>query len=423
MELLLIVAVLLGAAALGAEVAHRLGHSRLLGQVITGVALGLTLPHLQTIAGGVLGSTPTELRGSPELAQLSTLGGLALVIIAGLELDFSSLLVVLRGRQRWIPVLSFCLPFAGGILVGLTLGLQLPVAVVIGCAIAVTALPVTTRILAELGILQSILGRRLVVAAVIDDLTGLTILALVIGAAAAAQSVLYPLGIGTVGTVLGGLALFLGAVWLADRTLGWLASHQSQQETGIVAALTTAVAMVALADLLGIHLLVAAFFGSLLLGRMLARAPYAQRVRKFATLGALGLFSPLFFAHLGLDLDPRALAAPLVVLMVLGVSVVTKVGSGILGARVAGLSRADGLALGAGLNGRGAMELVIASVARSHGLIDDTIFAALVTMGLVTTMMTPPLLRRFLQRSMAAAPLSSRLPMAHRPPRVVDESE
>jgi Kef-type K+ transport system membrane component KefB len=154
----------------------------------------------------------------------------------------------------------------------------------------------------------------------------------------------------------------------------------------------------ALADLLGLHFVVGAFFGAMLLGRGLLAGRHVEDVQKTVSSIAMGFLAPLFFATIGLEFDARTLADPLLIVVILAAAFGGKILAGRIGGWMAGLTPAESWALGVGLNGRGIMELVVARIALANGFIGGRLFTVLVLMGLVTTVLTPLLLSRAFDR-------------------------
>jgi Kef-type K+ transport system membrane component KefB len=154
--------------------------------------------------------------------------------------------------------------------------------------------------------------------------------------------------------------------------------------------------MAALAEALGLHAVLGAFFAAMLIGQDLLGADHANLRAQAATV-ADGFFAPLFFALLGLYFSTSAFDRPGLLLAVLAVAVLSKLLGGWLGARLAGLPAREAWAVGAMLNGRGIMELVVARVGLEAGLIDQPLFSVLVFMGVATTALTPALFGKILK--------------------------
>jgi Kef-type K+ transport system membrane component KefB len=149
-------------------------------------------------------------------------------------------------------------------------------------------------------------------------------------------------------------------------------------------------------EALGFHFVIGAFFGALLIDRKFFLASRYHELDLTLRSITEGFLGPVFFAYLGLEFNIDALKPLGFVLVVLVVSISSKVLAGWLGGLVIQLPPARALGIGIILNGRGVMELVIASIAYERGFINQGMFSTLVLMGVVTTMMTPLMFRRWI---------------------------
>jgi Kef-type K+ transport system membrane component KefB len=166
------------------------------------------------------------------------------------------------------------------------------------------------------------------------------------------------------------------------------------KEPVFAATLLFVIIFAALAEALGLHFVVGAFFGSVLLSHELLGPQQFEQARKTASAVSMGFLAPLFFASIGLAFDPSGLSDVWLTVGVVVVAFVGKILSGRLGGWLAGMGPAESWALGMGLNGRGIMELVVARIGLSSGLIGAGLFSVLVLMGMITTIVTPTLLKR-----------------------------
>ena len=147
-------------------------------------------------------------------------------------------------------------------------------------------------------------------------------------------------------------------------------------------------------EALGFHFVIGAFFGALLIDKRHFLASRYEELKKTLASVTGGFLAPVFFAFIGLKFDVDAIEEIGFVLAVLSVSIVTKVFAGWIGGRWVGMSSREALGLGCMLNGRGIMELVVASIAYQKGFIGAVMFSTLVLMGLVTTLLAPFLFNR-----------------------------
>jgi len=296
-------------------------------------------------------------------------------------------------------------PFALGAGTGATLGLDAYRTIFVGLCIAITALPVSIRILMDLGRLQTTVGQRIIGAAIANDVIALLVLGVIVNAnrtQAGWREVFVSAGMPAAKVVL-----FMAAVVLAGKAINKAAamthldklresigSRLRVKEPVFAATLLFVIVFAALAEALGLHFVVGAFFGSVLLSHELLGPAQFEQARKTASAVSMGFLAPLFFASIGLAFDPSGLSDVWLTIGVVVVAFVGKILSGRIGGWLAGMGPAESWALGMGLNGRGIMELVVARIGLSSGLIGSGLFSVLVLMGMVTTIATPTLLKR-----------------------------
>jgi len=147
------------------------------------------------------------------------------------------------------------------------------------------------------------------------------------------------------------------------------------------------------AELLGLHFVVGAFFGAILLPRSMFSKGDFEQVRRSTSGITMGFLAPIFFATMGISFNLTSLNNLLLLTVVLIASFISKIFGGYFGGRLAGFDNAKAITIGLGLNARGIMELVIANIALQKGFIDVSIFSILVMMALLTTIITPFMLK------------------------------
>src|SRR5947208_3311648 len=288
------------------------------------------------------------------------------------------------------------------------MGLTFSQSLFLGTAMAVTALPVSVRILLDLNLLNSRLGRAIVSVALVNDLVAFAMLGLVVQFTSLGTTT--PEGL-TIGLVALNNVLFVGLVFCvatilkltthlgrnSESYMQTLVSKLRGQEASFALCISTALGLGAAAELLGIHFAVGAFYGGLLMTPQLLGQVQFNRVRNAVSSVTFGLFAPVFFAYVGLKFSITFTAWPLI-LGITAIAFIGKLLGGLMGGFVAGFRGAPLLALGVGLNARGMMELLLAQVGLATGIIDTNLYSALVIMTLTTTLCTPPILKRLLRR-------------------------
>lgn len=390
--LLLLLARLLG------RLAERVRLPAIVGELLTGVLLGPSLLGWTApdVAGWLLPAGPEQMHLLDAVGQI---GLLMLVGLTGTHLDLST--IRRQGRTAAaVSLFGVLVPLGFGIALGLALEGSLaaegPTAasvfpLFLGVAMSVTAIPVIAKTLTDMGLLHRNIGQLTLAAGMVDDAIGWLLLSVVSAAATTGVttgqitlSIVYMLGFVLLAAVAGRPAVR----WVMARTT------RSDQAGPTVAA---AVIIVLLGALATHALRMEAILGAFVAGIVLATAGRAaqERLAPLRTV-TLSVLAPIFLATVGLRMDLTALARPdvaMAALAVLAVAIVGKFVGSYLGARLAKLSRWEGLALGAGMNARGVVEVIVALAGLRLGVLDTAGYTVIVLVAIVTSLMTPPLLR------------------------------
>ena len=369
-EVLLALAVILVAAKLGGLASARFGLPSVFGQLCAGVLLG------PAVFGILRSSNPLQIGAE--------LGSIILMFVAGLETDLA--------QMRRVSVVAFTsasggviLPFASGTALAHLFGFDLLPSLFIGALLTATSVSISAQTLRELGRMRSREGSAILGAAVIDDILGLIVLSAVIA-----------LGEGRNGlvTIVHMLVFFPLAILVGVKVvphLGSWAARRSTEGAGLMLAVIVALLYAWSAESLGN---VAAITGAYLAGIIVARTDVADHATDGAKAIGFGLLIPIFFVNVGIQANFRALEyAPVFIALLILVAIVTKVAGCALGALTTGFSLSEATRVGVGMISRGEVALVVATIGRQAGVIDDSVYAAGVAMALVTTLVTPVLLR------------------------------
>jgi Kef-type K+ transport system membrane component KefB len=383
------------------EIVARFGQPAMIGEIAAGVLLGPSVLNY--------------VHFTPEIRAIADLGVLLLAFMFGMEMDMEALWASFRGRGAWVSVMGFVLPLGFGILLGQIFGLDTTRSLFIGLCVAITALPVSIRILMDLGKLHTDVGQRIISAAVANDVAALLALGIILDVKSGAQAnILFSMGWAFRKAILF-MAVIVIAARLAKRyTVGRFKRSRSAldriltkikgRESIFAVVLVFVIAFASFSEFLGLDFVVGAFFGSMLLSHQILGPTNFEEIQKTASNVTMGFLGPIFFAAIGLQFDVSGLRNWRLVFAILAISFAGKILGGFIGGKLAGMRNDESWALGIGLNGRGVMELVIANVALSNGFISQDLFTILVLMAVVTTFATPLLLKRAYNRMSLQAP-------------------
>ncbi|MGH8914985.1 MAG: cation:proton antiporter [Acidimicrobiia bacterium] len=405
LQLVIQIAVLLAAARLLGGLSHRLGQPTVVGEILAGVILGPSLLSGVVPQIGEWILPQTEVQGHL-LEVVGLIGVMLLLVVTGLETD----LALIRRRigvALGVAAGGLVVPFASGVVLGLYLPDHLLVdpsdrtifALFVATALSISAIPVLARVLMDLDLMRREFGQTVLAAGMIDDITGWTLLGLVTALANASA-----IGSVTVVQAVGMVLIFLLATisigrLLVERGLSLIQDRFRGRDYLLTLVVVLAFAWGAFTQLLHLEPVIGAFAIGILFGR-LPRLP-VDVIHKLESV-ALAIFAPIFFAVAGLKVDIAGLLEPellALTLLVIVVATFGKVAGAYAGARL--FSRQGhwkALAFGSGLNARGAVEIIIATIGLSLGILTSEMFSIIVLMAVVTSVMAPFALRFCLAR-------------------------
>jgi Kef-type K+ transport system membrane component KefB len=382
LQLALLLSIILLAAKLAGYLSVRLGQPSVLGELLVGILLGpsvIDILHLPFIEPAL----------AHTIAELAELGVLLLMFMAGLELHLDELTRNTR-VAAYGGFLGVLVPTVLGWGVSRLFGVDNQTAIFLGLTLGATSVSISAQTLMELKVLRSRVGLSLLGAAVFDDI--LVILSLSIFLA-----------------IVTGTGNITGVLWILVRMIAFLAlsvafglwvlpwlmrriTHLPISQGVLTLALVVMFAYGLAAELLGG---MAAITGAFIAGLMMARSGERERVEHGVHALAYGLFVPIFFINIGLSVNVRSLQVEMIwfTLAIVLTAIIGKwAGSGI-GARLGGLDLRESIQLGAGMVSRGEVGLIVANVGINEALVGSDQFSAIVGMVLVTTLVTPPILR------------------------------
>ncbi|SRR6266567_411382 len=390
-------AALVAAARIGGEIALRLGIAQVVGELVMGIALGPSL-FGALWPGGFHALFPTDPGQRNLLEIMGWIGVIFLALLSGMETRLG--MVRRAGRAvayGWMG--GFLLPFAAGFgLAFLTPGRLLPrgidqavFALFVGTAMSISAIPVIARILMDMGLMRTRIGTVIISSAVADDTVGWIVLAVVTGLVLRRRFDLSSVAVAVLGTAAFLIVAFTLGQWLVARALAW--SERMRAPHAFTAMKLVIVFLGGAAtQAIHVHLVLGVFVAGILIYRSPTRnRAAAEEIRAVA----MALFVPFFFAYTGIKVDLTTITGSALAFAAAAVAVACggKLIGGSLGARAGGLPMWGALAVGAGLNARGAMELVIATIGLSIGVLTLPVYSILVLIAVLTTLMAAPLLR------------------------------
>jgi Kef-type K+ transport system membrane component KefB len=367
-------------AKIGEEVARRLGQPAVIGELAGGFlvgpgALGLVVPGETAFA-------------------LAEIGVVILLFSVGLEVRLDDLLAV--GRPAVLTALiAMALPIAVGVAIGLLLGEVPMTAVFVGLALAATSIGITSRVLADMGVLHETFARVVLGAAVIDDVLALILIGIVSGAAEGDVSGSTLLvAVAAIGLVGLGFAAARRARGLKREVFTW----PLFADTPLVPAFILMFALALVSAAIGLAAIIGAFVAGLIVAETEAQDELEHEIKPLGLI-----FTPFFFAVTGAQLDLGALTDPQIAILAIALAVVgvlTKAAGGIAGAW--SLGRWPAATVGFGMVPRGEVGIVVANLGLATGLLSPGVFSAVLIAVVLTTIIAPYLLAWSIPKALAA---------------------
>jgi Kef-type K+ transport system membrane component KefB len=392
--------VVLAAARAGGYLARRVGQPRVVGELLAGVALGPSLlGRISPVTFDWL--FPASERQAGLILGLAWIGIVLLLGVSGAEVDTSTIRAF--GRAAWTTsVGSLVVPLIfGGVIAALVpgsfIGLDGTRTIFVAffaVAFAISSLPVAARVLSDLGMLTRPFAQLALGVATSNDIVGWLLLGVVISIVDEGSFSPRPLLVAVVVVAaVCGVVLSFGPAVL-DRLTDAVHRREGGPAAEASIAVLAVVAVGTITHAVGVEAVIGAFIAGVAVGgSKLARSSGFRSIE--VTTNAI--FAPLFFAIAGIRVDLSQLASWTIAswaVAVTAAATAAKTFGSYLGARVGGLGHRDSLAVGYTLNARGALEIVVATVGLTLGIINATAYTIIVVMALLTTAITAPLLKR-----------------------------
>ena len=383
LQLALLIVIILVAAKLSGYLSTLIHQPAVFGELLVGVLLGPSLLNITQL------SFVTSTHIPDFISELGEIGVLLLMFLAGLELSIKDLAKNTRVAAT-AGILGVLLPVGMGLLFGELTGMDFNHGMFLGLTLGATSVSISAQVLIELKKIQSKVGLALLGSAVFDDILVILLLSIFLAFLSGGS------GVGQVLFVFGKMVFFLAAsaafgIWVLPRLTRWASKLPISQNVTTLAIVIMLVYGLA-AELLGG---MAAITGTFIAGLMFARTPEKKLIESNLHALSYAFFVPIFFVSIGLSVNLRTMDLNTLWIIV-GISVIAILGK-IIGAgggtRICKFSWRESLQLGIGMVSRGEVGLIIAKLGLDSGYLSTEIFSAIVGMILITTLVTPPMLR------------------------------
>ncbi|WP_019423670.1 cation:proton antiporter [Paenibacillus sp. OSY-SE] len=387
MELILMLLIILASTKIAGELTVRLGQPAVLGKLLVGIIIG------PAVLGWIM--------DGEVIKEMAEVGVILLMFIAGLETDLDQL------KKNWkaafaVAIGGVILPFIGGYSGGLLIGLDNNQSMFLGLLLCATSVSISVQTLKDLGQLSTREGTTILGAAVVDDVLVVILLAFML-------SLLGAGGEASIGLIIGKKVLFFAVaiaagIYLVPHVMKWLAPLRVT-EAVISAALIICFAFSYFADYLG----VAGIIGAFAAGIAISQTKFKHEVEHRLEPIAYGIFVPIFFVSVGINVTFEGIGDHIVFIIIFTViAILTKLLGCGFGARMTGFDRKSAIGIGAGMVSRGEVALIIATTGLEGALFDKVYFTPIVIVIILTTLVTPPMLKAaFRQPKAGAKPMTA----------------
>ena len=392
LQLTFALALIILAAKAGGWISVRLRQPAVMGELLVGLVLG---PSLVDLVHLPFFSDPALLH--EEISDLASLGVVLLMFMAGLEVEIGELLRSSRASLL-SGTLGVIAPLVLGPLIALPFGYQGDAAWFVGIVLTATSVSISAQTLLELGVLRTREGLTLLGAAVVDDVLVLILLSVFLALSGYSSSE------GSIVVVIARMLIYLalsGALgwFVLPRVAAWVNGQSISEGLTAIVLISTLIFAWSAEVMGGLAAITGAFIAGVGLGRSLLRHDIEQKMRVIT----YGFLVPVFFVSIGLEANVRevtGVALPLLIAL-FAVAVLSKIVGAGAGARLSGLTGSEALRVGIGMVSRGEVGLIVAGIGVRDNIIPLEVFSIVVVLVLLTTLVTPLLLRLVFPRPMA----------------------
>ncbi len=371
-----------------------------MGELVVGILLGPTIlgnffPELFNSIFPAEGNVPIALDG------IFSLSVIMLLFVAGMEVQLP--LVLKQGKIAvYTSVFSMIIPFVTGFVIasyfphwfGIPEDQKLLFSLFFGTALSISALPVIARILIDMNLFRTQVGLIIIASAMFNDLLGWLIFSFILGLVNSSSdnsAVFYSLGY-----IIGfGVLMLTVGKKIINKALPWVQTKLSWPGGVLSISLGICLLCAAYTQSINIHAILGAFIAGIAVGDSVHLHEKAREIiHQFVT----NFFAPLFFVSIGLKVNFITQFDFTIVTIIMVLAYIGKVAGASIGAYLGGMNKDLSMAVGFGMNARGAMEIILGTLALKAGLIKEPVFVALVIMALVTSLTSGPLMRRFIDK-------------------------
>ncbi len=367
---------------LGYLIASRINQSVVIGEILVGLLLG------PSILGWI---TYTDF-----VSSLAHLGAVILLFVIGLEFKLSG---IYKPKYIVIAIAGVVFPWIGGYYVAELFGFDFKGAVFVGTAMTATSIAITANVLKEMGKLKTEAAEAIIGAAVIDDILGLVALSISIQAVHGEVSLLSDFFILGKAILFMGLGGYIGHTFIRrhikkiDKTV----FAKQYPEFVFIIAMTVAFLYAMVAEWIGLSAIVGAFLAGVSLeGIKLRHSKDFQEGAEYLHI----IFAAIFFVSLGILVDTHYITMEIIefTLVLTVVAVITKVVGCYLVSLLVGINKRDSLIIGFGMSPRGEVAMIVGLIGLTEKIIEQDLYVAIIFMSLLTTIITPIVLRNWLYK-------------------------
>jgi Kef-type K+ transport system membrane component KefB len=398
LSLILSIGLLIIAARMFGEFFRKFKMPLVVGELIAGIILGPSL--VGNYAPGISEILYTHnTNASIALSGIINISIIMLLFVAGMELNLS--LIRQQGKAALsTSVLSLIIPLGLGFVTayygyeyyGRNSTDKVAFSLFMGTAMAISALPVIARTLIDLNLFKTKIGSIIITAAMFNDLIGWVLFSMIMGMlkGSANHSVLLTL----LYTVAYAILMLTVVRILINKSLPWAEKNFTWPGGFLSLSLGLAFLGAAFTEFIGLH----AIFGAFIIGITIGDSVHVtEKMKDIVNQFVTNIFAPLFFISIGFKVNFLDHFNLQITIIILVLAFVGKIFGGYFGAKIGGLGNKESLAIGFGMNARGAMEIILATLALQANLIGEEVFVAIVIMAVITSIVAGPMMNWLLK--------------------------